>query len=119
MLLPADFAGAGVEGAGGTAPGGSQEPRCSPGRAGRWRVLGFQVSWGCQEPAGVLVCPFRSQPRAQGNGNSFSLFVLGTGVENPFQRRPRLTPCWGSPFTIWVMLPQCHTLCVPLAPLKT
>lgn len=62
MLLPADFAGAGVEGAGGTAPGGSREARVSPGTAGRWKMLGFGAAWGCQEPAAVLVCPFCSQP---------------------------------------------------------
>jgi len=74
MLLPADFAGGGVEGAGGTA--WSQEPWLSPGRAGRWRMLGFGVSWGCQEPAGMSACPFRSQPWAQRNGSSFSLLLL-------------------------------------------
>lgn len=40
-------------------------------------MLEFRVPRGCQELAGVLVCPFHSQPWAQGNGNSFSLLVLG------------------------------------------
>lgn len=40
-------------------------------------MLGCGGSWGCQEPAGVLDCPFHSLSWAQGNGNSFSLLVLG------------------------------------------
>lgn len=39
--------------------------------------VGAQGSWGRQKPAGVLFCPLGSQPWAQGDGNCFSLLVLG------------------------------------------
>lgn len=50
------------------------EPRAPTQPGHSWRVLG---SWGRQQPAGVLFCRLGSQPWAQGDGNCFSLLVLG------------------------------------------
>lgn len=53
MLLPADFAGAAVEGAGGTALGGSPEAQLSPGKsrevedAGVEGILGLSAASCC------------------------------------------------------------------------
>ena len=78
-------------------------------------MLGFGVSWGCQEPAGVLVCPFHSQPWAQGNGNSFSLLLLGRNRDGkPFSEKPRADSMLGvSIYCLGHAAPVPHSLHAP------
>ena len=78
-------------------------------------MLGFRVSWGCQEPAGVLVCPFHSQPWAQGNWNSFSLLLLGRNRDGkPFSEKPRADSMLGvSIYCLGHAAPMPRSLHVP------